>query len=217
MMVGKLIKKICFQPDTETFLKKILNQDKLSILDVGSGVSSYFEKLGKNLNITQIDIFAQPQNKLISNCKFQFVLGDIRNLSAEALLNLNQGVPFDVVTMIHVIEHLEKDEGIKVLQKLESISSQFIFVETPNGYTEQGEDYGNPFQKHLSGWEAFDFTALGFKVYGTTGTKFLKGYGSGPKFKIKGISSADLILSWILQIKKNHKFAYNLVAIKKVI
>lgn len=217
MKIGKIIKKFFFQADTEIFLKQILNRDKLSVLDVGSGVSSYFDNIGYHLNITQIDIFSQLQKKMQSNCKYQFVHGDIRNLSAKALLDLNRGVPFDVVIMIHVIEHLEKAEGTKVLQKLESITSQFIFVETPNGYTKQFEEYGNPFQKHLSGWEACEFTALGFKVYGSTGTKLLKGYGSGPKFKIKGISSADLILSWILQINKNHKFAYNLVAIKKFI
>jgi hypothetical protein len=73
---------------------------------------------------------------------------------------------FEVVTCIEVIEHLEWSAGQKLLDELERIGSHVILT-TPNIRFQQCEYDGNVFQRHLSGWNPSDFSARGYRVYGT--------------------------------------------------
>lgn len=73
---------------------------------------------------------------------------------------------FGAVIANDVIEHMDRDRGEALLEKMEYWSPKKIVVTTPNGWLPQGEIEGNPFQHYLSAWRVDDFTARGYKVYG---------------------------------------------------
>jgi SAM-dependent methyltransferase len=99
-----------------------------------------------------------------------YVHGDI--LSIEDRFGPNS---FDVVMALDVIEHLTKDDGWKLLDKLEAVARRRVVVFTPNGFLRQGEREGNPLQLHRSGWTLMDFEERGYRVVGINGLRYLRG------------------------------------------
>jgi hypothetical protein len=75
----------------------------------------------------------------------------------------------DIVSLTDVIEHIEKEDGFKFLDKLESVS-RIVVISTPNGFLRQDETTHpelikeNPYMKHLSGWSQEDFIERGYHV-----------------------------------------------------
>jgi hypothetical protein len=63
--------------------------------------------------------------------------------------------PIDCIVLMDVIEHLEKDEGIELLQETEKLVNQIIIF-TPMGFMEQ-DDKDNIWNTHKSGWIPSDF------------------------------------------------------------
>lgn len=71
----------------------------------------------------------------------------------------------DSVVLLDVIEHLEKEEGRRLLAQTEKIARQQIIIFTPLGFLPQhhpdGKDAwgmdGGIWQEHRSGWEPEDF------------------------------------------------------------
>ena len=84
--------------------------------------------------------------------------------TAEAFLV--KAPPLDCAVLLDVIEHMEKDEGKRVLE-LAKEKAQQVFVFTPHGFHENhGNDKdgldawglnGVEMQRHKSGWTAEDF------------------------------------------------------------
>jgi len=145
-----------------------------------------------------------------------YIVADILKDSLDSILSDFAGRRFDIVTLYGVIEHLPKKNGYNLLERCEQLSSKYVLLQTPNGFVEQGPEFGNEYQRHLSGWFSHDFEGLGYKVYGTSGTKYLRGYASDPKYDFKGCGTLDLILARLLGIHNNPKYAFNLVAVKDV-
>jgi hypothetical protein len=77
-----------------------------------------------------------------------------------------------VVLLLNVIEHLEKEEGIRLLDKAYYIARRKVILITPNGYLRQIYIENNPLQAHRSGWSTEELKRLGFKVIGLGGFKF---------------------------------------------
>jgi hypothetical protein len=72
---------------------------------------------------------------------------------------------YDLVLAFDVIEHLEKEEGLKLLEWIKKhCTKALLFVpEEPEGFHRKWED-GNALQAHISHWNEEDFTSKGFKV-----------------------------------------------------
>jgi predicted SAM-dependent methyltransferase len=73
---------------------------------------------------------------------------------------------FDVVICNHVIEHLEKNEGIKLLNDLESIGKTII-IGTPVGYVDTEYNvklHNNEFERHQCGWMPDEFKNKGYMI-----------------------------------------------------
>lgn len=88
----------------------------------------------------------------------------------------------DVITIIDVLEHLDKDEAKDLLKRAKKCSKR-ILAFTPlgfdeqtghdeydfarpglkNRFTEEQRDLAIELQRHKSGWEASDFEELGFQ------------------------------------------------------
>jgi len=62
---------------------------------------------------------------------------------------------YDLILFIDVIEHLDKEDGKKFLEKLMK-KSKNIIVGTPKGFTKQDDVFGNELERHRSGWDTSD-------------------------------------------------------------
>jgi hypothetical protein len=73
---------------------------------------------------------------------------------------------FDIIFCSHLIEHLSKENGIKLLQKVERINKEGMIFITPKGFQRQSKRKvkENAFEEHVSGWEPYEFEQLGYKV-----------------------------------------------------
>lgn len=60
---------------------------------------------------------------------------------------------YDLVLAVDVIEHLTRQDGIKMLS---SVDNHYI-VSTPNYWLPQGADFGNKHERHVSQWSREDF------------------------------------------------------------
>lgn len=185
-------------------------------MDIGCGANSPLCAMRPRLVTTGIDAYAPALNDAIArNLHDNFILGDVMRTDVNDILSHNNGERFDVVTLYDVVEHFPKREGFELLERCEFLTQKLVIVQTPNGFLEQGPEYGNELQRHLSGWFAHDFQGLGYTVYGTCGTKWLHGYAG----KLKSIPAAhavDVVLASLLGVNKHPARAFELFAVKDV-
>ncbi len=147
--------------------KRTIPKNTQSLLDMGCGNGEFMKLLvsGRRLIIDGVEIFSP-------------YIRDARNLGIYERIyqtNILEFVPtrkYDVVFLAHVLEHFNKNDGWKLLQKLSSFTKKRIVVIIPNGEYEQEAYDGNPFQQHKSAWKVKDLQKQGFTVNGQ-GWKFL--------------------------------------------
>jgi len=150
-----------------------------SILDVGCGDNSAIGNIRKNFKSEGIDIyeksvFSSRKKKLHDKYK----VGDIKKLSS-----YYKKKSFDACVSIDIIEHFTKKDAIKLIKDMELIATKRVILLTPNGFCEQHDYLGNPYQEHRSGWKKEDLQKLGYKVYGLRGLKILRNEQAGIKYK----------------------------------
>lgn len=202
---------------TEKLFRKLEVRD---LIDLGAGLNPQ-RTMREKLKIRQLLIdlsypeIEQPSmtRKRIDVMNFDSLTSEVGKFSQEMRLDDNK---IDAVISIQNIEHLEKEEGEKLLEFLVSIARKVIIVETTNGFVFQPGTADNPFQEHRSGWTVEDFKSKGYKVRGTTGLKILKKNSNKGeyKFKFKGIRLLDVILSRALFIHYFPKACFNIYAFR---
>jgi len=157
----------------EANLKKIVDQ-RWSVLDLGCGSNPPILRIMEPNRYLGIDAFEKSINEARNNASQK----GWKNCSFEVmdLLDLKFAErQFDAVLCVDVIEHLRKEDGIKLLENAKSWASKALYVSTPNGYLRQDPYDSNQLQEHLSGWSVTDFRELGFgKIIGGGGLKFLR-------------------------------------------
>lgn len=77
---------------------------------------------------------------------------------------IKKDVNFDLIILTDVIEHFDKETGVKVLEWAKVHCNKAVMVSTPAIPIEQGPYKGNEFEAHKSSWTLEDFTKLGFGV-----------------------------------------------------
>ena len=129
-----------------------------SLLDVGSGEGLIGEGVWKVPHIASLDIFP-PKNP-----GRNFTLGN-----ALYAVQIYGAKSFDVVQCGEMIEHMTKEDGLRLLPVLEEVARKFVIITTPEGFTDQDPEKfpdepwrDNPYQKHLSGFSVEDFTERGY-------------------------------------------------------
>jgi len=139
-----------------------------SILDVGPGFGKYGMLLREYL-----DIWFGRYHKKSWECRIdcieafkdyitpvhEYIYNQIYIGKAEEMIN--QLPSYDLILILDVIEHLEKDIGINFIIDCKKKSSAIIIM-TPKGFTEQAPYMSNQFEIHRSGWIEKDFETLGF-------------------------------------------------------
>jgi hypothetical protein len=81
---------------------------------------------------------------------------------------------FDACVALDVIEHLEKEDGWRMLESMQKLAARRVVIFTPNGFIPQKSKDGD-LQEHLSGWTADEMRARGYQVFGMYGPKWMRG------------------------------------------
>ncbi len=139
-----------------------------SLLDVGCGSNSPVRRLVDRVPIrVGVDAF-EPS---LEESRRAGIHTDTRCMD---ILQIGAAFPpgsFDCVVASDVIEHLEKDDGRRLLADMERIARFKVVVFTPNGFVPQEPYENNPWQRHLSGWSADEMQGRGYRVVGVNGWK----------------------------------------------
>jgi cyclopropane fatty-acyl-phospholipid synthase-like methyltransferase len=119
-----IYRKIFF--DVVHYLKKELS-DCDSVLDLGCGSHSSIQCCNIPFSVG-VELFEpylmESKKKKIHN---QYIKADIRKVEFEPK-------SFDAVVVLDVLEHLSKEDGYKLIEKMERWARQKVIIFTPNGY-----------------------------------------------------------------------------------
>ena len=179
------------------------------ILDIGKGFGKYgfliHEYVGisnqkkiapelsliqqSNISIDAVEIDPDLMLPHLEHFYHHIYFGDV--------LELYKELPaYELVLMIDIIEHINKEKALELLSVLLKRGSRII-ISTPVKFFEQ-HLYESEFENHVSHWELRDFKELGFVdvQYSDGGVVFfisnerfdIRGFGNGVIKKIKRIA-----------------------------
>ena len=180
-----------------------------SVLDLACGSSSPIQHLPKKFHAVGCDTFAaaieQSQKDGIHD---QYLFLNV--------LDLDKKFPpksFDCVLALDLIEHLEKEEGFRLIVMMEKIAKKKMIILTPNGFLPQQEYGENIWQIHKSGWSVEEMRKKGFQVIGILGWKALRGNKGSLKFSPKTFwSIISTLTQWV--VKKKPEWAFQILCVK---
>ncbi|MCL4321317.1 MAG: class I SAM-dependent methyltransferase [Deltaproteobacteria bacterium] len=150
----------------EALLKKDIKDCK-SVLDLGCGSESPI-KYCKNVEYSVgVEAFKPDLEKSkLLRIHSKYINENILNIDFEE-------DSFDAVMIMDVIEHLNKEDAIKMIKRADKWARKKIIITTPNGFYPAYGDHKNILQTHLSGFGCKELQNLGFTVYGINGLKIL--------------------------------------------
>lgn len=215
----KIILKIGIRPVSGYIDDIVKSGDVRVAVDIGCGEKSAISHLRPAVRTIGLDVHELSiENSRKKNVHDDYIVADLLRLSEEELLERvlekTNGILPDLITTFGVIEHLTKKDGWLLLERCEAISRRFVAHETPSGFCPQGPEFGNPYQRHLSGWFPEDFEGLGYTVRGTTGTKHMLGYMGEPKVPFLGARITDQVLGRLLRADTKPAHAFDMIAFK---
>jgi hypothetical protein len=209
-MYNYFAKKTRLITNLEKADKLYKNYNIKTLLDLGSGSNPHRE-IRKSLGINQILVDIATTNDLETVIPL-----NIMDFSAitESLSKIIGKEQVDCVVALHVVEHLEKNDSLRLINQMHTWANKLIIIETPNGFVQQKGTSENPYQEHLCGYTVNELRQLGFKVTGTTGLKFLRNNHSKGSYKIKNtmVYVSDRIIFKYLHYFP--KLSFNLFAYK---
>lgn len=148
------------RPDVITpVLKYIMRFNPDSILDVGSGFGKWGFLLREYLEAWQGRLYPQWQKQIDAieiwpdYTRLPWYRPVYNNIFLGDVLDYTGLLPkYDLVLFMDVIEHLEKEQGLILLEK-----AKHWVVTTPAYVNKQGAAFGNPHEAHKSFWKLADF------------------------------------------------------------
>lgn len=184
-------------------------QGAASVLDVGCGSGGPLIKCPKPPRLVGLDGHAPTLEQLRAMGHYDELI--CAPLAAAAI----EKKAFDVVVCLDVIEHFEKPEALALIFKMEGWARRKVVLATPNGFLPSGQFDDNPLQVHRCGFEPEELRALGYRVRGTGGPKWLRGQFAEPRlrphFLWHRLSGALQPLTWVWP-----KGAFSLLAVKEL-
>jgi SAM-dependent methyltransferase len=133
-----------------------------SILDVGCGRGEPMRFIGRRLRIASVgvDLFLPYLKECLASGTHSAVV------QCNVLRLPFQQDSFDVVLCMEVLEHLEQEDGKRLLMEMERVARHQVILTTPVGRHVQHEYDGNPFQEHRHIWDPSSLRRLGYRVIG---------------------------------------------------
>ena len=191
--------------DSGEFLEKAKQEFKVTeiVLDIGCGIYPI------NFFVPKLHILVEPWSEYVEILRERYKKDSrilIFQASAIEVLKTLSDKSVDSVYLLDVIEHLEKDEGKRLLFELERVTLQQIVIFTPLGYMPQHVEVdkrdrwglsGGDYQEHKSGWLPEDFegdwkfhVCPEFHKYDDDGKEFIPAFGAF--YAIRDLNSSEL-------------------------
>ena len=117
-------------------------------------MTGLFRNAGWEIDI--IEVF--PEN-VLQLCEVNW----IRVLFKNDIRDFIPSERYDCVMLWHGPEHFEASQIPGLLERMQTYSDCVVFG-CPNGKYDQGDEYGNPYERHLSTWYKKDFEKLGMQA-----------------------------------------------------
>ncbi len=150
-----------------SIMERVMIEKPSSVLDVGVGFGKYgvllretldipYERYGKEQWATKIDgieIFKDYRNPL-----HNYIYDVIYYQPADECID-SLGL-YDVILMIDVLENMQKDQGIKLLEKLLLHTKKALLISTPINPGQQDGYMGNMHEATRSRWTPIDFACF---------------------------------------------------------
>jgi predicted TPR repeat methyltransferase len=151
---------------------EIATGDPDELLDVGCGSDSPIGRFDRRPRfVVGVDIFETS----IERSRARGIHDDYVTADVLTIGDIFEANSFDACVAFDVLEHLDHQDAIKLLAAMERIARRRVVVLTPNGFVEQDEYEGNPWQRHRSYWSASMLRDLGFDVHGLHGLRGVRG------------------------------------------
>ena len=180
-----------------------------NVLDVGCGAAANMRQLGVQ-HCVGIDGYQPDVEKARKqNTQDEIFLGDVRELS-----RYFRPGQFDACVALDVIEHLTKEDGIKLMREMEKMATKKVVFFTPSGFLPQRQSANDDLQAHLSGWEAEEMRRLGYDVIGMLGPKTLRGEYHALKKKPAVFWGIVSVLGQIFSSKNHPEKAAAILCVK---
>lgn len=164
----------------------------VSVLDVACGLAFKSKYIPAQIRIG-VDIFDEYFKHIESDVPFVAIKYDVRKL-----LDLFQPKSFDLVIACDIIEHLEKEEGSRLMDDCETVARKAVIFENPRGFIPQDIDIlgygGDHWQTHRSAWEPAEFESRGY-------TALVRDYMMSDKVRHTTITNIDPHVQMIDAIK----------------
>lgn len=193
-------------------LDRAITADCDSLLDVGCGFHSPIHHLSRRLKYTVgVDGFAPA----LEESRRRGIHDESLQMS---VLEIGSHFPprsFDCVVALDLIEHLTEQDGLSLIAQMELLARKKVILFTPNGFLPQGEEYGNPLQRHLSGWTVDSMQALGYRVIGIKGFRPLRGSMAEIRWRPRRFWKAVSLLSQPLT-RNRPRWAFQILCVKEV-
>lgn len=150
-----------------TIVEAIVTASPQALLDIGVGFGKYGVLAREYLDISDGRGSYRDWKRRIDGVEaFREYITPLHEFVYDEVFigNATDVVPkltrqYDLVLLIDVIEHLTKEEGLKLMRDCLAISRN-VLVSTPNEFIEQHEMFDNVHEIHKSHWTAADFAAL---------------------------------------------------------
>lgn len=153
-------------------LKLLQLEEPRSILDVGVGFGKYgvlarealeipldrYDRAQWQVQIEGVEAFPAYRTPIHDYIYDRVYYADIRNIVSDLPV-------YDVILLIDVLEHFEKDQGHTILRELLKRTRKSLIVSTPLYPAVQGAYLGNPHEAHLSRWSLLDFVEFDFTYH----------------------------------------------------
>lgn len=140
---------------------RIADKSAKSILDVACGKGLPMMVLKQRMKFQKIE-GVDLYEPYISECRRKeihdsYLVCDVRKL-------VYKNKTFDIVMALQVLEHLDKNESLRVLASLEKIAKKQVIVSMPIGKTYHSAVDGNKLQLHKSGFFPEELEKRGYTV-----------------------------------------------------
>ncbi|HEX8770337.1 MAG TPA: methyltransferase domain-containing protein [Acidimicrobiales bacterium] len=211
--VLRYIDRVTFTRHLEIYSHSVadaLRGEYASLLDVGCGSNSPMRAAFAHIPFT---VGVDAHEESIRRSRMAGIHTDYGCMDILDIADHFGPASFDVVAALDVVEHLERDDGDRLLDALETVARRLVVVFTPNGFLAQPALEGNPWQVHKSGWHVADFEARGYEVLGMNGWKPLRGDRWEPRIRPAALGHR---LSALTQPLVTHRprFAFQLLALR---
>ena len=153
----------------ENTVQKIFEREGLfptgrvkTVLDLGCGLSLKSKFIDAVVRVG-LDVYRPFLERIESEVPYVAINADVMEVDRLFLPE-----SFDLVMACDLVEHLDKQEALRVLDMAEKMARVAVIIETPKGFVPQNIDIwghgGHEYQTHRSSWEPDEFEARGYKV-----------------------------------------------------